>query len=285
MFDFLNQSWFGSLVGLLGFILGIVGILLWRNSKIGARPKCQMKSFKLIGKKSQELPSEVDILFKGNSVGRLTLTKIYIWNAGKLTLNGSQIVEADPLRCEVEETESILKADVAAITRKVNNVTVAKHENKQNVAFFNFDYLDPGDGARIDLLHTSEKQYLHLKGCIRGIPGGIKDHKLTLPAYLEKCFKMIYQNISLLYIIALIMGVAVFMIGLFPDEVLSALSSSKERAGTDGFMRFRITMFVLAALYIILPVSLLLSRRKMYPGSLDYDLGEKELEEDTAALL
>jgi len=62
MFDFLNQGWCGSIIGIIGVVIGIIGLVLYRNSKIGARPSCQLKAIRLIGKDEQELPREVNIL-------------------------------------------------------------------------------------------------------------------------------------------------------------------------------------------------------------------------------
>ena len=73
MLELLNQGWIGSILGFLGII---VGLLLYRSSKIGARPTCQMKSLRLIGGDEQALPSEIEIRFKDKNIPRITNTKI-----------------------------------------------------------------------------------------------------------------------------------------------------------------------------------------------------------------
>jgi hypothetical protein len=62
MFDLLNQGWVGSVIGLLGLIVGVAGLYLYFKSKIGPRLACQMRSLRLIAKEEQELPSDVQIL-------------------------------------------------------------------------------------------------------------------------------------------------------------------------------------------------------------------------------
>jgi hypothetical protein len=64
IWDLLNQSWFGSVLGIIGVLIGVVGLAvayyLYYASKIGARLVYQVKSSKLIGHE-QKLPEEVSI--------------------------------------------------------------------------------------------------------------------------------------------------------------------------------------------------------------------------------
>jgi len=72
------------------------------------------------------VPPEVEIRFKSRNIPRLTLTRIFLWNAGKETMRGNQIVRDDPLRCEFQLGDEVLKAQVGACTRKVNKWAVQK---------------------------------------------------------------------------------------------------------------------------------------------------------------
>jgi len=86
---FFSQGWVGSLIGIIGLI---IGVFLYKASRIGARPVYQLRAFGLIGKEKQVLPEQVEILFGGRSIPRLTMTHLILWNSGKATLYGKDIV-------------------------------------------------------------------------------------------------------------------------------------------------------------------------------------------------
>jgi hypothetical protein len=173
MLEILNQGWCGSLIGFAGVVIGIVGLLLYRASRIKGKPMCQMRSFRLIGKEEQELPDEVDIRFGEESVPRLTLTNIILWN-GQETITADQIVQDDPIRLEFPSGDRILKAHVASVTRAVNKCAVVVSDPTPHVATVSFDFLDPQDGMRIELLHTSPQRYPSVQGTLPGIPAAIE---------------------------------------------------------------------------------------------------------------
>ncbi len=57
--ELLNQNWIGSLIGLIGILAGIIfALIIYRNSRIGARLAYQRLALRLIGVKEQALPEE-----------------------------------------------------------------------------------------------------------------------------------------------------------------------------------------------------------------------------------
>jgi len=167
---FFSQAWVGILVGVLAGFL--IAFLFYRASRIGPRPSYQLKALRLIAKDERALPEEVEILFKGMSVPRLTKTHVIFWNSGKALLDGKQIVESDPLRLEFDKDARVLRARIAKATRDTNKFEVKINDRSPNEVACNFDYLDVGDGAVIELLHTAEKRYPEVRGTIRGVPKG-----------------------------------------------------------------------------------------------------------------
>ena len=168
---FFSQGRGGILVGVLAGFL--IAILFYRASRIGPRPSYQLKALRLIAKDERALPEEVEILFKGMSVPRLTKTHVIFWNSGKALLDGKQIVESDPLRLEFDKDAQVLRARIAKPTRDTNKFEVKINAKSPNEVACSFDYLDVGEGAVIELLHTAEKRYPEVRGTIRGVPKGI----------------------------------------------------------------------------------------------------------------
>lgn len=173
MLDFLNQAWVGSVAGIVGAILAIIGLIALWKSRIGARPVVQITSRRLIGPVRQELPSEVQVRYENQPVPRLSSSRVVFWNAGNATITGDQVVQDDPVRLELADGE-ILEAVVVKPSREVIKFQVNKH-SEPHVATISFDYLDgKKDGAVIDILHTSKSLNPEVRGTIRGVPSGIK---------------------------------------------------------------------------------------------------------------
>lgn len=166
-----SQGWVGILVGILAGLL--IAYLFHRASRIGPRPSYQLKALKLIAKDERALPEEVDILFKGIGVPRLTKTHVIFWNSGKAMLEGKEIVDTDPLRLEFSKDAQVLRARIAKANRDTNKFEVKINDKSPNEVDCNFDYLDVGDGVVVELLHTNEKRYPEIRGTIRGVPKGI----------------------------------------------------------------------------------------------------------------
>jgi hypothetical protein len=271
MFEFLNQGWVGSIIGLLGLVVGAIGLFLYYKSKIGSRPICQMRGLRLIGKEEQELPSEMKILYANSEVPRLTLTRIWFWNAGTETIEGSQVVQDDPIRFTFEKDDVILTANVAAHTRTINKCQISIPPERSNEAIVAFDFFDANDGVRIDLLHTSRNRYPIILGTIRGIPSGIKQLTTTSTSRFDVKFMRILNQRTMMYGIALVLGVITLIAGLLPDAWLTAIGDALlySKNSTSSHISTRIAFLIVGSLYTLMPLIALLSRRKRYPPALD----------------
>lgn len=272
MNNILNQGWFGSLLGFLGLIVGFIGIILYRSSRIGARPTCQMKTLRLISKGDQELPEEVKILYNGDEVPRLSLTHAYFWNSGKASIGGEQMVEDDPLRFTFDGSDEILKAHIATSSRDVNKFSVAVPPDSKNMARVGFDFIDPNDGVRIDLLHTSPRRFPRISGTFRGIPKGIIDLTVSAKPSFGLELSRIFRN-KLVLGILLGVGLLAILISLLPSESLLVvkdfLGSKTEKDPTRELVSLRIAIAIVGILYTLMPIMVFLNLRTKYPSSLD----------------
>lgn len=168
----MNPGWVGSLISLAGLIAALI---IYRASRVCARPVFQTKAIRLLGKETPALPSDVKVFFKGDPVPRLTRVQIMFWNSGATILRGSDIVQDDPLRFSFEAPGAIIDASIVKLTREINKFAVAISKERPNELLCSFDYLDPSDGVTIDLLHTAELGRPVCRGSIRGVPAGVKD--------------------------------------------------------------------------------------------------------------
>lgn len=135
--------------------------------------------------------------FAGRVVPRVTSTSFGIWNSGKTTIHGRDIVEKDPLRLELSGEGEILRVTVESETRSVNGPTASL--TAPNRAILEFDYLDPGDGFRVQVLHSGAPKSIAAQGTIRGLPRGVEPH---VPG---RTFDLI---MSVVLVVALVFAVA-----------------------------------------------------------------------------
>jgi hypothetical protein len=179
----LDKAWLGTVIAALGIVIGtIVALVIYRASVVGARPVYHRRSFRVIGFNKDEFMQNVEILYRDKHVDRLTRTTVIFWNAGKKIIYGSDIVADDAVRCELSPDARALEVRVIKHTRDANKFTAVIDDNSQNRVILSFDYLDPQDGAVLELLHTDSVRDPAVKGTIRGVPKGflIGDQPLML---------------------------------------------------------------------------------------------------------
>lgn len=274
VFEFINKGWVGSLIGLVGIVLGIVGIFSYRISKSVAKPSYQKSSLRLIGRKEDNLPNDVTVTYKGNIVERLTKTTLVLWNNGTETLEGSNVVSKDPLCIAFGDDDKILSWKILKITKETNGFDIQILKECQNKLVFSFEYLDPKDGVVIELLHDSVQRYPIISGTIKGLPNGFVDQGRVLENdhnNLKGPFKTILSRPKLLFSIAIVLGCGMVLFGILPSEarefVVGFISEGSTQKTIDEQPLFFI---ILGSLYASLPAFLLWTRRKKYPKQLEF---------------
>ena len=203
--SFFNSGWFGTLIGIVGILLSIY---FYRKDKIGARLDYQMAELIILDHNNLALGMSVNYFDK--PITRLVKTQIVIWNSGIKTIEGEKIVANDPLKLIFNSSE-VLGCNVASTSREINKCAVYKEENKKNSLIFNFDFLDPKDGAVIDILHTGEEIFAKFTGNIKGMKNKIRNRGLSQFPITPKKAKLVRFLISLLIFIISALGTIVIL--------------------------------------------------------------------------
>ncbi len=267
VFNFFNQGWVGSLIGIVGAILGVIGIFSYKISKSSAKPAYQKSSLRLIGRDEDNLPNEVTVSFQGKEVDRLTKTTLIIWNNGTEVLDGTNVITSDPISISFNETDNILSYKILKSTKKVNNIQITKNIANTHQLILNFDYLDPEDGFILEILHDSELRTPKITGTIKGIPHGIID--LGNVNFQQKQTKQyskirtIFNHPKLIFFVTLLMGISIITFGLLPIEY---------RQTVDGLFlasNHPLMFIIFGSIYTLVPLIGLLLGRKKYPKALD----------------
>ena len=266
----LGEAWFGTAIAALGIIIGlVVALVIYRASEIGARPVYSRRSFRVIGFNKDEFLKDVEILYRGKHVDRLTRTHVIFWNSGKRIIRGSDIVADDAVRCELSPGALALEVRVIKHTRDANNFTAIIDDNSQNRVLLNFDYLDPRDGAVVELLHTDSVRDPSVKGTIRGVPKGMLDwgsrptfdSPFPLLLRLPKTSKLAKGLAAGLMVV----GLVFIIFGVAAPELLKHMDNS---APTP--FALRLVLWTTGTIYAASGGFFLFSFRRRYPKTLHY---------------
>ena len=164
---FLNQGWVGTLIGTGGAALAL--FLYWR-SRISGAIAFQSRDVAMIDGGNAAFPAEVEIQYLGTPVPRLTSSTVWVWNAGKKTVRGEDIVAEDPLRLNFDG--EVLNVQIRKVSRKAVQITADPSRETGKTVHCGFKFLDPGDGGVLEVLHTGSAEAPECTGTIIGLPRG-----------------------------------------------------------------------------------------------------------------
>lgn len=163
-----------ELINLVSIALGFAGVLLavyfYRRSKPIRQLSFACRTFRIISDKCQRVPG-LGVAYLGKGIPSLSVTKLAVWNAGTEALRAQDIPSSDPLVIGVRGSKAqLLKVAVAEITNTANaaSVQISAH-NGRELATLTFEYLNPGDGLLIDVVHTGTgTDDIELRGSLVG---------------------------------------------------------------------------------------------------------------------
>lgn len=171
--ELLSPGWVGAIISLVGIIAAVVTYMLTRQ-RTRLAYCCAGK--RLLGLSIDDgLPADITVHYRGQDIPRLTRTLVVVWNAGEKTILGDDIVAADPLRLKLRGDDRVLAATVLKTKRDVCQIEALPDASCPNETHIQFAFLDAGDGAVIEVLHTSEERYVEILGTVRGLPQGLHD--------------------------------------------------------------------------------------------------------------
>lgn len=204
-----NAGWFGVAVGLLFGIFALwIGFLQYSRSRVIRRLRYSSADVSLISGDQANGYDGLTVLFDGQEVPQVTSTSFGLWNDGTETIDGSSIVPSDPLRLTINGGGTILRASVQATHRVVNAPSVAITTPTELVV--TFEYLDPGDGFRLQVVHSGRLGSVSSLGSIKGLPQGIQTFQTAgWIVIIDKCFDKAFRFL-VLPLVLFIVGSMIF---------------------------------------------------------------------------
>ena len=158
----------------LGIAAIIISIFIYFKSRVRAELTWQATTFELIGGVAPPLQGQLQIIFNGVEISRVTKTIVVFWNSGSKTIYSADVVKEDPLRMVFEDDAKILQCGMIKSSRDVNKVSVSSALAHNNVVNIDFDYLDIKDGAVLDIIHSGKPLKPSMMGTIREMPKGAR---------------------------------------------------------------------------------------------------------------
>ena len=273
LLNLFSQSWFGSLLGILGLLAAI--FFYWRSKRV-ARLTFQHDTVTLLGSSDAAFPDEVEIKFSGMPISRVTAETIVLWNAGNTTVGGSQIVAADPLRFDLKSGD-ILKTRVLKVTREVNAISLKPISESKKMVEIVFDYLDPEDGIAFEILHSGGRRDLEIHGTLRAMPGGIRDFGRANSFSSRRLSRLPFpfRSMNVVLGMALVAGLVMATYGLFQPQIHTWFPSLRDTARTDRD-DLRWAIVIAGLFYALMPALLFWLRRRRYPACLHTEQADEE---------
>ena len=167
--DFINQGWVGTTIGMAGLALAL--LFYWR-SRVSGIIALQSHNVPMVGGSDAVFPAEVEVRYRGTPVPRLISSTVWIWNAGKKTLRGVDIVAHDPL--QLHFGGEVLNVRIRKVSREVVRITADTSGEMEKTVSYGFEFLDPGDGGVLEVLHTGSDEAPKCTGTIIGFPKGLQ---------------------------------------------------------------------------------------------------------------
>jgi hypothetical protein len=270
LLDFLSQPWLGTIFGVLGLATAIIFYL---RSRRVSQLAYQYDEVTLLGASEAAFPNEIEIRFSGAQVPCVTASRFVLWNAGNITLRGSDIVAGDPLRIELEKQGSILKLSTLKVTRDVNAIKIMKRPGADGIADIRFDYLDPGDGIALEALHSGGGRNLRLKGTLRGVPKGARSYGranwFSDRNILVRSFP--FKSDRSLIILASVIGGVTALYGLLRPQIYLIFPKLAKPESLESLQKPFWPFVIAGAFYAALALLLIWAGRRRYPSMLQIE--------------
>lgn len=161
--DFLTKSWVATLLALVSLV-ATIALPIYMGRKSARTPALSYMSY---GQKvvSNDFDEDLEIRFRGEKIPRLCTCRLIIWNAGNTSIGSSLFPVCNGPHIALENNAKAVEVRVFR-DDSANNVRLDESDEGLKLTF---DFLDPGDGFVVQVLHTGEDPDLRLLGRLKGI--------------------------------------------------------------------------------------------------------------------
>ena len=129
----------------------------------------------MIGDGDAVFPDEVEVRYRGTSVPQLTSSTVWIWNAGQKAVRSADLTPHDPLTLHF--AGEVLNVRCRKVSHDATRIRVdpevrAADGTPSKTIHLTFDFLNAGDGAVFEVLHSGSAEAPKCTGTIVGLRKG-----------------------------------------------------------------------------------------------------------------
>jgi hypothetical protein len=170
--DRLSQVLESPVLTAVSIVLAVIGIVLayffYRRGRRTKEACWAIRTNNLVAGYGSKL-GDLEVLYKGQKVENLSISRIAFWNEGAETIDRQNLVTANPLRITTKGEVKLLDIKRLAVNNEASGFAVSL-ENDMGSARIEFDYLDREHGAVLQVVHTGKRsEDLDLVGAIKGV--------------------------------------------------------------------------------------------------------------------
>lgn len=160
----INQGWFGIVTGIA------IAVFFHKRAKRDPQISYQVSTQTLIAKVPKSLLGRVSISIDGQQTNDLLSTRLVFWNSGDAAVKSDSFPTGGALLIFPEKMSEVLGFDILTITNTNNGVQLLQAPSGISITL---DYLNPGDGAIVDILHRFGAGKIRLSGVLLGQRQGV----------------------------------------------------------------------------------------------------------------
>ena len=108
----------------------------------------------------------LQLMFNGDSIDNLTISKFAIWNSGNKVINSDDMVTGREIEICSDKNANILDVQIVAEVEPANSFKIVK-STAHNISI-GFDYVDRHEGVVVQIFHTGDKNSLYPRYKIKG---------------------------------------------------------------------------------------------------------------------
>lgn len=264
--ELLNNYSLKDAISLFLTIISIItAIFFYLKGKKSKIPTYILRTISLVQEKIQKIET-VKILYSGNKVDNLSISKIAIWNAGKDTIDHKDIAQNNPIRLIIEENYLFLEANIIYQKNLSNNFNISLSDNNKYIDI-TFDYFDYEEGIVLQVFHTGNtSKNITLMGQVKSVKKiNRKDNSRLFMFSIDNIF---IKKIKTDGNFNLILGWTVLIVGLFviffsfiPTYIQTP---QKEYNPDESKFIASITLFILGVIYSLMGYNMV--KRKIPKG-------------------
>ena len=155
------------MVYFLSFLSVLLAIILYYKSRKIKIPLYAIKTNNIVADYISKI-SSLNVLYSGNQIDNLSVSKIAFWNNGNEPIKSNDIAQKDPLRIVSKNNSKILDANIINYIKPANNINLKISDNGSE-AIITFDFLAKNEGVIIQVYHTGKTNNdIQIEGTIIG---------------------------------------------------------------------------------------------------------------------